>query len=161
MDMIEKQVNGGSVDSPMGPVSILSDGVAVVGVFFGPLPAGIGEGTDAVLEQARVEMEQYFAGQRKDFTVGLAPRGTDFQQRVWKALQRIPYGQTRTYAEIAAQVGNPKAARAVGMANNCNPIGIIIPCHRVIGADGTLTGYAGGLHFKQFLLDLERSHGGV
>ncbi|MBR2062235.1 MAG: methylated-DNA--[Anaerotignum sp.] len=85
-----------------------------------------------------------------------APKGTEFQQKVWKALTEIPYGETRTYGEIAAAVGNPKAARAVGMANNKNPIGIIIPCHRVVGANGKLVGYAGGMEKKAFLLELER-----
>ena len=86
------------------------------------------------------------------------PKGTEFQQKVWKALQEIPYGETRTYGEIAAAIGNPKAARAVGMANNKNPIGIIIPCHRVVGANGKLVGYAGGMEKKEFLLELERNN---
>ena len=104
------------------------------------------------------ELEEYFKGKRKEFTVPCRPEGTDFQKRVWEALTRIPYGETRTYKEIAAEAGNPKASRAVGMANNKNPVPIIIPCHRVIGSDGKLTGYAGGLGVKEFLLNLEREN---
>lgn len=102
------------------------------------------------------QLSEYFTGKRKEFTLPLHPQGTDFQLRVWKSLQKIPYGQTRTYGEIALQIGNPKAARAVGLANNRNPLAIIIPCHRVIGANGNLTGYAGGLDCKAFLLNLEQ-----
>ena len=104
------------------------------------------------------ELEEYFQGKRKEFTVPCRPEGTDFQKRVWEALTRIPYGETRTYKEIAVEAGNPKASRAVGMANNKNPVPIIIPCHRVIGSDGKLTGYAGGLGVKEFLLNLEREN---
>ncbi len=102
--------------------------------------------------------DEYFAGGRKDFDLPLCPRGTEFQKKVWSALREIPYGETRAYGEIAAAVGNPKAARAVGMANNRNPISVIVPCHRVIGSDGKLVGYGGGLDIKEFLLDLEREH---
>jgi methylated-DNA-[protein]-cysteine S-methyltransferase len=102
------------------------------------------------------QLSEYFAGKRTEFTLPLHPQGSDFQQLVWNALQKIPYGQTRTYGEIALQIGNPKAARAVGLANNRNPLAIIIPCHRVIGANGNLTGYAGGLDCKAFLLNLEQ-----
>ncbi len=101
------------------------------------------------------QLEEYFAGKRRTFDLPLDPVGTEFQRKVWEALQAIPYGARRTYGEIAAVVGNPKASRAVGMANNRNPIMIIIPCHRVVGADGALTGYAGGLEMKQTLLELE------
>ena len=104
------------------------------------------------------QLEQYFAGRRKTFELPLAPEGTAFQLKVWQALQEIPYGETRSYGQIARAVGNEKAARAVGMANNQNPISIIIPCHRVIGADGKLVGYGGGLERKACLLELERRH---
>ena len=110
-----------------------------------------------LLEQAAAELEAYFAGQLRTFTVPLAPAGTEFQHRVWAALREIPFGKTATYGEIAARVGNPRASRAVGQANNRNPIPILIPCHRVIGASGQFTGYAGGLAVKQKLLALERA----
>jgi methylated-DNA-[protein]-cysteine S-methyltransferase len=101
------------------------------------------------------ELREYFLGKRKTFTIALAPEGTPFQQAVWKALQTVPYGETRTYGEQATLIRKPKAVRAVGAANGRNPIGIIVPCHRVIGANGELTGYAGGMDKKEFLLRLE------
>lgn len=108
------------------------------------------------LRQAAAQLEEYLAGKRKAFDLALAPQGTPFQRRVWEELQRIPYGQTRCYGELAKAIGKPGAARAVGMANNRNPIAVIIPCHRVIGADGSLTGYGGGLPMKEKLLRLEK-----
>ena len=105
--------------------------------------------------QAKAQLSEYFAGTRQEFTLPLSPKGTPFQQKVWAALQTIPYGQTRSYGEIARQIGSPKAARAVGMANHHNPIAILIPCHRVVGQNGALTGYAGGLERKKALLQLE------
>ncbi|WP_195267959.1 methylated-DNA--[protein]-cysteine S-methyltransferase [Eubacterium sp. 1001713B170207_170306_E7] len=101
------------------------------------------------------QLEEYFRGERKVFDVTLAPEGTTFQKKVWAALRQIPYGETRTYGQVAADIGNPKACRAVGMANNRNPIGIIIPCHRVIGSNGRLVGYAGGVGIKEQLLKIE------
>lgn len=112
--------------------------------------------TTPLLRQAAAELAAYFAGDLREFTVPLAPKGTPFQQKVWAALREIPYGETRSYKEIAAMVGNEKACRAVGMANNRNPLPIFIPCHRVVGADGELVGYAGGLDVKTFLLELEK-----
>jgi len=109
-----------------------------------------------VLKQARAELDQYFAGERRDFSVPIDPQGTQFQRRVWKALQTIPYGETRSYKDIAIAAGCPKGFRAVGLANNRNPISIIIPCHRVIGSNNKLVGYGGGLAVKEFLLNLER-----
>lgn len=109
-----------------------------------------------VLKTAGTQLMEYFQGKRKDFSLPLSPVGTKFQKRVWEALQTIPYGQTRSYGEIAAQIGNPKACRAVGGANNKNPIMIFIPCHRVIGADGSLVGFGGGLPAKRYMLDLEK-----
>jgi methylated-DNA-[protein]-cysteine S-methyltransferase len=108
-----------------------------------------------VLLQLRTELDEYFAGTRKSFNVKLAPEGTEFQRAAWTALTKIPFGQTRSYGEQAASIGNPKAVRAIGAANGKNPIAIVVPCHRVIGANGTLTGYAGGLDKKEFLLKLE------
>lgn len=109
-----------------------------------------------VLAQAAAQLAEYFAGQRQSFTVPLAPRGTPFQQEVWRALCAIPYGQTRSYGQLAAALGRPSAARAVGGACRRNPIWLMIPCHRVVGASGSLTGYAGGLERKKALLALEQ-----
>lgn len=103
------------------------------------------------------QLREYFSGQRTRFDLLLNPTGTPFQQRVWDAIRQIPYGQTRSYSQIAAQIGNPGAARAVGMACHKNPIWILIPCHRVVGSNGAVTGYAGGLPMKRFLLELEQT----
>jgi len=108
------------------------------------------------LRSAASQLRAYFDGTRREFSLEVAPKGTEFQTSVWKRLAEIPYGTTKTYGEIAAEVGNAKASRAVGMANNRNPIALIIPCHRVIGASGALVGYGGGLEAKELLLDLER-----
>jgi len=109
-----------------------------------------------LIKKAARQFSEYFDGKRKTFDLPLIMRGTAFQKKVWKALQNIPYGKTVSYGEIAAKIGNPKACRAVGMANNRNPISIIVPCHRVIGHNGSLTGYGGGLELKQKLLELEK-----
>lgn len=109
-----------------------------------------------LLRRAAEELGEYLTGRRRDFTLPLGPRGSDFQRQVWQALRSIPYGQTRTYGQIAEQIGRRRAARAVGMANNRNPIAILIPCHRVIGSDGSMTGYAAGIAIKERLLALER-----
>jgi methylated-DNA-[protein]-cysteine S-methyltransferase len=107
------------------------------------------------LPETRRQLDEYLAGRRRDFDLPLDPRGTDFQRLCWQALQAIPYGETRSYGQMARTIGHPTAARAVGLANHDNPIGVIIPCHRVIGANGSLTGYAGGLDMKRTLLELE------
>ncbi len=109
-----------------------------------------------VLKEAAKQLQEYFSGKRKEFTLPLAPAGTDFMVRVWNVLRKIPYGETRSYQEVAVMAGSPKACRAVGMANNRNPISILIPCHRVIGANGDLIGYGGGLDKKAYLLELEK-----
>lgn len=111
-----------------------------------------------VLKNAVLQLSEYFAGQRRQFDLPLAPAGTEFQLKAWNALREIPYGQTSTYGEQAVRVGGPNKARAVGMANGRNPISIIVPCHRVIGKNGELTGFGGGLPVKKFLLDLEKTH---
>lgn len=146
--------------SPVGPLTLRSHDGALVACEFerrrserADVPSGA---SDPILDLARRELDAYFAGTRREFTVPLRPRGTAFQQLVWDALRRIPYGATRSYGAIAAQIGAPDAVRAVGAANGANPIAIIIPCHRVIGANGSLTGFGGGLARKQFLLELER-----
>jgi len=115
----------------------------------------------AVLKEASVQLEEYLAGRRKIFTLPLAPEGTPFMREIWQWLAGIPYGQTRSYGHIAAASGKPKASRAVGMANNRNPIPVFIPCHRVIGSNGKLTGYRGGLDIKQKLLELEKHYADI
>lgn len=121
--------------------------------------AELGPGGPPPLLELRRQLAQYFAGERRAFDLPLAPRGTEFERRVWQALLAIPYGETRSYAEVAAAIGRPSACRAVGHANGSNPIAVVIPCHRVIGSDGSLTGYGGGLPLKRFLLDLENGSG--
>ena len=111
-----------------------------------------------LIKEAKKQLDEYLVGNRKEFDLPLKAKGTEFQQEVWKALQEIPYGETRYYGEIAEKIGNPKASRAVGLANNRNPISIFIPCHRVIGKNGKLVGYGGGLDIKEHLLNLERKH---
>lgn len=146
------------IHSLMGNLTLVADEEGLKEIRFGwEIKEGEKEENHPLLQSARKELEEYFQGKRKDFSVPLKPDGTVFQKKVWKALTEIPYGETRTYGEIAAAVGNEKASRAVGMANHCNPIPIIIPCHRVIGKNGKLTGYAGGLEKKTVLLELERS----
>ena len=119
-----------------------------------PDPAGW-ERDDEILADARRQLTEYFAGERTTFDLPLRPAGAPFQVRVWEALLRIPYGETASYGELARELGHPTAARAVGAANRRNPIAIVVPCHRVIGSNGSLTGYAGGLECKRALLDLE------
>lgn len=111
-----------------------------------------------IVGQCIQELDAYFKGELTRFTVKLAPEGTDFQKRVWEALRQIPYGGTSTYAELGKKIGNPRACRAVGNANHCNPLQIIVPCHRVIGANGSLTGYAAGLSVKEWLLNHEKKN---
>lgn len=118
-------------------------------------PSPEGREDAAPFSELRRQLDEYFAGRRRHFTVRLGPRGTEFQRTVWGALRAIPFGQTETYGELAARIGRPRAVRAVGAANAANPIAILIPCHRVIGSDGSLTGYAGGIGRKETLLRLE------
>ena len=141
------------MDSPVGPLTLTEEDGALTEVLFGAYEAE-GENSPLLQEAAR-QLNEYFAGGRRVFDLPVRPAGTAFQKQVWRALAGIPYGETRSYAEIARAVGRPKAFRAVGMANHRNPISIIIPCHRVVGADGSLTGYGGGLDKKTFLLKLE------
>ena len=120
---------------------------------------GTARSADPLLLEAADQLRAYFAGELREFELPLAPRGTEFQRRVWTAVSAVPYGETATYAEIAAAVGRPTACRAVGAANGRNPLPVIVPCHRIIGAAGALTGYGGGLDRKRSLLDLERAAG--
>lgn len=149
-------------DSPVGPLLLAGDGDALHVLSFG---AGSGPreidpswapDTKGVLMPVRKELDEYFAGRLRRFATALAFEGTPFQNQVWKELCKIPYGETISYLELANRIRNPKAVRAVGMANGANPIAIIVPCHRVIGSDGSLTGFGGGLPTKRALLDLER-----
>ncbi|SCK31982.1 methylated-DNA-[protein]-cysteine S-methyltransferase [Streptomyces sp. WMMB 714] len=161
------------VDSPLGALTLVAEGEALSGVYFenhqrGPAPDALGPnvedgsgGPDSGFGRARRQLAEYFSGRRTHFDLPLAPRGDSFQQRVWKLLEQIPYGETRTYGDLARELGDPALAQAVGSANGRNPLSIVVPCHRVIGADGRLTGYAGGLRRKRFLLDLEESHAGT
>ena len=149
-------------DSPLGELMLVSNGEAITGLCvtagkYVPLvrPDWLHDRRLAVMTHARRELDAYFAGQLQTFSVALDPDGTDFQKLAWAALVRIPFGETRTYGQQACAMGRPRAVRAVGAANGKNPIGIIVPCHRVIGANGALTGYAGGLANKELLLKLE------
>jgi methylated-DNA-[protein]-cysteine S-methyltransferase len=141
--------------TPIGEISITANNDAITALRFGA--AVIGEVKETgLIKKAYSQLSEYLAGRRKEFDLPLEPEGTEFQIKVWSALRAIPYGAVRSYKEIAQAVGNEKACRAVGQANNKNPIAIIIPCHRVIGADGGLTGYGGGLGIKEKLLKTER-----
>lgn len=144
--------------SPIGELLLTSDGTALNRLYMEEGPWAIGAEwieDPAPFEEAIAQLDAYFAGTLKTFDLPVAPQGTPFQQRVWEALQAIPYGATRSYGDLAAAIGQPSAVRAVGAANGRNPISIVIPCHRVIGADGSLTGYGGGLPRKRRLLELE------
>lgn len=150
------------LDSPVGRLLLAGDGEKLIQVCFqcGPRPQQPRDGwmADAApFRAAMAQLQEYFAGERRRFDLPLAPRGTDFQRRVWRALTDIPYGKTISYGELARRIGNPSASRAVGLANGANPLPIVVPCHRVIGADGSLTGFGGGLPTKRRLLALEGS----
>ena len=144
------------LESPIGPLTLTEEDGALIRLDFGK--KGQAGPETPLLAEARNQLEQYFSGSLRRFTLPLQPKGTPFQQKVWAALLQIPWGETRTYCQVAAMIGQPKACRAVGMANNRNPLPIFIPCHRVIGANGQLTGYAGGLPAKERLLSLEHSN---
>jgi len=151
------------IDSPVGRLALVASDRHLVAIAwqaetdaapFGAAPEGE---PHPVLDETERQLRAYFAGERRAFDLPLEFRGTDFQRRVWQALLTIPFGETRSYRDIATQLGRPSATRAVGAANGRNPIPIVAPCHRVIGADGSLTGFGGGLENKAFLLDLERA----
>jgi methylated-DNA-[protein]-cysteine S-methyltransferase len=149
-----------SVDSPIGELLLLGDEQALHGLYMqdGRKPTRIAPGWEQNPEpfaDVQEQLDEYFDGRRTEFDVSLVMDCNPFERRVWSALREIPYGETVSYGEIARRVERPSAARAVGMANGRNPIAVIVPCHRVIGADGTLTGYGGGLERKQLLLELE------
>jgi methylated-DNA-[protein]-cysteine S-methyltransferase len=152
------------VDSPLGPLLLTGDGEGLTGLYtdqHGRLPTDLGHRADEEFAQARTQLEEYFAGRRTDFDLPINVAGTAFQQAVWQALRRIRYGTTMSYREVAEEIGNPKAVRAVGSANSRNPLSIIVPCHRVVGSDGKLIGYAGGFSAKRWLLDHELAAAGA
>ena len=136
---------------------LVASDLGVRAIEFHPGPASDGERNDdhALLREVATQLQEYFTGKRREFRLALDMHGTEFQKRVWRRLETIPYGETRSYAQIAAVIGEPKAVRAVGAANGANPIPIVVPCHRVIGSSGKLTGYGGGLELKKKLLELE------
>jgi methylated-DNA-[protein]-cysteine S-methyltransferase len=154
------------VESPIGRLILTSDGTALTGLYMNlyrnkpsKLP-GLGDdwiqnATIDPLPAAARQLKEYFAGKRREFDLPLRMEGTEFQQRVWRELTKIPFGETRSYGQLAKRIGNPNGSRAVGLANGRNPIAIIVPCHRVIGADGSLTGFGGGLDRKEWLLTHE------
>ncbi len=153
-----------TISSPIGELTVVERDGSLVGLYMtdhkpAPHLETFGERDDDTLPQLDAQLGEYFAGKRTDFDLPLAPTGTDFQRKVWAALRTIPYGETWSYGRLAEAVGQPGAARAVGLANGRNPISIVVPCHRVVGSSGKLTGYAGGVERKAFLLDLERGSG--
>jgi methylated-DNA-[protein]-cysteine S-methyltransferase len=153
------------VDSPIGELLLVGDGHALRGLHIQEGRTAVSvdpewRRADDAFADVRRQLREYFDGERDDFDVPLTLTGTPFQHRVWEALREIPYGETRTYGELARRVGRPSASRAVGLANGRNPIAVIVPCHRVIGSDGSLTGYGGGLERKQHLLELEAGAAG-
>jgi methylated-DNA-[protein]-cysteine S-methyltransferase len=150
------------LESPIGPLTLTTDGTSLTGLHL-PYPDGrpmvreewVREDHSPLLAEARGQIAAYFEGRLRDFDLPLAPAGTPFQQQVWEALRQIPYGATISYGELARRIGRPGSARAVGLANGANPIAVILPCHRVIGANGKLVGYGGGLPRKEALLAFE------
>ena len=153
-----------TIGSPVGPLRLVAGEAGLVAVLWSedhpgrvPLEASSEKAPNPFLADTEQQLGEYFAGRRTRFTVPLELRGTPFQREVWQALIAIPFGETRTYAQIARQLGNPNATRAVGAANGRNPVSILVPCHRVIGSSGALTGFAGGMNAKAYLLNLEAS----
>lgn len=147
-------------DSPLGTVTLQANEQGLLGVWFEthttkPEDLGTQEDSFPIFQSVKEQLERYFAGEVVQFDVPIAAKGTPFQQSVWHALTTIPYGETWSYAQLADAIGNPKAVRAVGLANGKNPVSVIVPCHRVIGKNGKLTGYAGGIERKQRLLAIE------
>ena len=145
------------LDTPIDPLLLVGDETGLHELHFSPFtpPAGLPR-DDAVLAPVTAQLREYFAGERLAFDLALCPAGSAFQQKVWMALRDIPYGRTTSYGEIATELGQPTASRAVGLANGRNPLAVIVPCHRVIGANGALTGFGGGLERKRWLLEHER-----
>lgn len=155
------------MSSPAGPLFLATSEKGLVRLEFESRSQAIDaehvqlKESNAKLAQWTEELHEYFAGDRREFSGPLDLRGTEFQLLCWRALLKIPYGETRSYADVARSIGHPKAFRAVGLANNRNPIAIVVPCHRVLASDGSLCGYGGGLNIKRMLIDLERSRAGT
>ncbi len=148
------------VESPIGPLALVEEdgalaALSVEGARQGPVPDSFGARDDDVLPHVREQLDAYFAGRLREFDADVVLHGTPFQVRVWNALARVPYGTTGTYGQLARTIGAPRAAQAVGAANGRNPVSLLVPCHRIIGANGRLTGYAGGMARKEYLLRLE------
>ena len=143
------------IECPLGTLTLLASDSGLVAVSIGEVSVEISRGRNGVLDAALGQLSEYFAGDRREFTVPLAAEGTDFQRKVWELLAEIPFSETRSYGELSEALEMKNGARAVGLANGQNPVAIIVPCHRVIGADGALTGYAGGLDAKRWLLEHE------
>lgn len=147
--------------SPAGPLGLEAEGEGLTALYLPSQCAGLTAGRSSpLLEEAKAQVLAYFRGERRVFSLPLTPRGTPFRQSVWKCLRDIPYGTVISYKELARRVGRPKGFQAVGQANRFNPLPILIPCHRVVAADGSLGGYAGGLELKEFLLNLEDARNG-
>jgi methylated-DNA-[protein]-cysteine S-methyltransferase len=144
-----------NIETPIGAMQIVADQQAILSILFTDQRAG--DNPNSVTQRAALQLNEYFQGARQSFDLPLAAQGTDFQKTVWRALSEIKYGQTRSYADIAKSINNPRAVRAVGTANGCNPMTIVVPCHRVIGSNGALTGYASGVERKSWLLNHESS----
>ncbi|MDR1069514.1 MAG: methylated-DNA--[protein]-cysteine S-methyltransferase [Gracilibacteraceae bacterium] len=147
-------------DYPIGRLGIAAENASITRVFFAANSAEVPTAKTQLIEAAALELSEYFRGERFEFDLPLSLRGTDFQISVWTALRTIPAGETRSYKDVAVQIGNPLACRAVGMANHRNPVAIIVPCHRVIGQNGGLVGYGGGLSVKKYLLEMEERYAG-
>lgn len=163
-DPVQPQLVSRTFDSPLGPLTVVASGQGLCAVLWPDDPDGRVRLDDTaevdshpVLDPAVEQLAEYFAGERQAFDLPLDLRGTEFQVQVWRSLAEIPYGETSTYGRQADHIGRPTAVRAVGAANGRNPVSIVLPCHRIVGADGSLTGFAGGLEAKRFLLDHERS----
>ena len=162
MALTTETLTSKTIGSPVGPLQLMASDTGLIAVLWArdcpgrvPVEASTEDASNPFLTEAEQQLEEYFGRQRTLFTVPLDLRGTSFQREVWQALMAIPFGETRTYAQIARQLGNPKATRAVGAANGRNPVSILVPCHRVIGSSGKLTGFAGGVSAKAYLLNLE------
>ena len=146
------------LDTPAGQMALECEGEVLTALYLPCRPMEPAGSSTPLLERSREELLEYFGGKRRNFDLPLAPKGTPFQRMVWKTLAEIPYGTVISYKELARRVDRPKGFQAVGQANGRNPLPIFLPCHRVVGADGSLTGYAGGLELKRYLLELERNH---
>ncbi|HEY2273000.1 MAG TPA: methylated-DNA--[protein]-cysteine S-methyltransferase [Jatrophihabitantaceae bacterium] len=162
----ETQMRYTYIPSPLGELLVTRDDEGLTGLYLptgrhATTPPPAGDRDDAAFEDVRMQLAEYFAGRRTDFVLPLHASGTAFQKRVWTALCDIPYGRTASYGQTAAAIGAPTASRAVGLANGQNPISIIVPCHRVVGANGSLTGYGGGLEAKRWLLEHEKGQAGL